>query len=132
MGGYRSMFLGALDERVKAACVVGFMSTVRPMTKAHLDTHSFVHFLPGLHACLDWPDVAALHAPRPLLVQQCSKDRLFPPAAMKDSVEKIGKIYEKAGAKGKFSGKFYDEPHRFTKKMQDEAFDWFDKELKGD
>jgi dienelactone hydrolase len=130
MGGYRSMFLAALDDRVKAACVVGFMSTVRPMIKAHLDTHSNVHFLPGLHAYLDWPDVVALHAPKPLLVQQCSKDKLFPLAAMKESVEKIEAIYKKAGAKDQFSGRFYDEPHRFTKKMQDEAFDWFDKQLK--
>ena len=43
----------------RPACVVGFMSTVRPMIKAHIDTHSFVHFLPGLHRYLDLPDVAA-------------------------------------------------------------------------
>ena len=48
---------------------------------------------------------------------------------MKESVEKIAAIYEKAGVKDQFSGRFYDEPHRFTKAMQDEAFDWFDKQL---
>ena len=101
------------------------------MTKAHLDTHSNVHFVPGLHAYLDWPDVAALHAPRPLMVQQCSQDRLFPLDAMKESVEKIEAIYKKAGAKGEFVGRFYDEPHRFTKKMQEEAFAWLDRHLLG-
>src|SRR5262249_6916709 len=55
MGGYRSFFLAGLDERIAAACVVGFMSTVRPMIQSHVDTHSFVHFLPGLHQYLDWP-----------------------------------------------------------------------------
>ena len=79
MGGYRSLFLAALDERIAAACVTGFMSTVRPMMRAHLDIHSWVHFLPGLHQYLDWPDVATLAAPRPLLVQQCAHDTLFPP-----------------------------------------------------
>jgi dienelactone hydrolase len=68
MGGYRSLFLAALDERIRAACVVGFMSTVAPMIRAHLDTHSNVHFIPGLHRYLDWPDVVSLHAPNPLLV----------------------------------------------------------------
>src|SRR6476660_5776496 len=109
------MFLSALDERIRAGCVVGFMSTVRPMMKAHIDTHSWVHFLPGLHRALDLPDVASLTAPRSLLVQQCAKDRLFPAGAMKDAVEHIDAVYRKAGAKGKFEGRFYDEPHRFSR-----------------
>jgi hypothetical protein len=129
MGGYRAIYLSALDERIAAGCVVGFLSTVRPMIKAHLDTHSWVHFLPGLHRGMDLPDVASLAAPRALLVQQCSQDRLFPPAGMKEAVEKIAAVYEKAGVKGKFRGDFHDVPHRFTRKMQDEAFDWFDRQL---
>jgi dienelactone hydrolase len=131
MGGYRSCYLAALDERIRAACVTGFMSSVRPMMKAHIDTHSWVHFLPGLHRYLDLPDVASLHAPQPLLVQQCSKDQLFPPAGMKESVEKIAAVYDKAGVKDRFTARFYDEPHHFTKAMQDDAFDWFDGHLKG-
>jgi dienelactone hydrolase len=129
MGGYRAMFLAALDDRVRAACVTGFMSTVRPMLKAHIDTHSWVHFLPGLHRFLDWPDVAALAAPRALLVQQCAQDRLFPPTGMKDAVDRIAPVYEKAGARQRFAGRFYDVPHRFTKAMQDDAFAWLDRHL---
>lgn len=131
MGGYRTMFLAALDERIKAACITGFMSTVQPMIKAHVDTHSNIHFIHGLHRYLDWPDVASLHAPMPLLVQQCSQDRLFPLQGMKDSLTKIAKVYEKAKCKEQFSGRFYDAPHQFTTTMQDEAFEWFDKQLKG-
>jgi dienelactone hydrolase len=130
MGGYRTAFLAGLDERIAAACVVGFMSTVRPMIRAHLDTHSFVHFVPGLHRWLDLPDVVSLMAPKPLLVQQCAQDLLFPPAGMKEAVEKIAAVYAKAGVKERFSGRFYEEPHRFTIKMQDEAFAWLDEQLK--
>jgi len=32
--------LTAMDERIKAACVVGFMSSMPPMLKSHIDTHS--------------------------------------------------------------------------------------------
>jgi hypothetical protein len=131
MGGYRAIYLTALDERIKAGCVVGFMSTVAPMIQAHLDTHSWVHFLPALHRFLDWPDVASLAAPRSLMVQQCSQDRLFPPTGMKDAVEKIAAVFERAGAKDHFVGRFYDVPHRFTKPMQEDAFAWFDRELVG-
>ncbi|MBY0523217.1 MAG: alpha/beta hydrolase family protein [Gemmataceae bacterium] len=131
MGGWRTSFLAGLDERISAACVVGFMSTMKPMIKSHLDTHSFVHFVPGLHRYLDLPDVASMMAPKPLMVQQCSKDGLFPLSGMKESLDKIAAIYKKAGVKDRFDGRFYDEPHKFTKPMQDDAFTWFDKQFKG-
>jgi dienelactone hydrolase len=130
MGGHRSLFLAGLDDRIAAACVTGFLSTVRPMIRAHLETHSFVHFVPHLHRYLDLPDVVALRAPKPLLVQQCSQDRLFPPEGMKASVEKIGAIYAKAGAAERFTGRFYDMPHIFNRAMQDDALAFFDRHLK--
>ncbi len=130
MGGYRTLFLAALDTRIKAACVAGFMSTVHPMMKAHVDTHSFIHFLPGLHRYLDWPDVSTLTAPRNLFVLQCKKDGLFPLKGMEDSLTKIARGYEKAGVKDNFLGRFYDVPHRFTKAMQDDAFKWMNERLK--
>jgi hypothetical protein len=129
MGGYRAMYLTALDERIAAGCVVGFMSTVRPMMRAHLDTHSWVHFLPELHRHLDWPDLASLAAPRALLVQQCSQDQLFPLAGMRAAVAKIAAVYAKGGFKERFSGRCYDVPHRFSRAMQDEAFAWLDGHL---
>lgn len=130
LGGWRTIFLAGMDERIAAACVVGFMSTVAPMIERHIDTHSFAHFVPGLHQHLDLPDVVSLLAPKPLLVQQCKQDGLFPLAGMEASVEKIAKVYEKAGVKDKFSGRFYDVPHRFDVAMQDEAFGWLDKQLR--
>ena len=130
MGGYRSFYLAGLDERIAAAVVVGFMSTVKPMLQAHIDTHSFVHFILGVHQYLDWPDVVSMMAPKPLFVQQCSQDRLFPLSGMQESLEKIGKVYEKAGVKDQFTGKFFEAPHILNKVMQDEAFAWFDKQLK--
>jgi hypothetical protein len=130
MGGYRTIYLAALDERIKAACIVGFMSTVRPMIHAKIDTHSWIHFLPGLHPWLDLTDVAALHAPHALMVQQCRQDRLFTLEGMEESLVNIAAAYKKAGVPERFEGKMYDEPHRFSRGMQDEAFAFFDRRLK--
>jgi hypothetical protein len=130
MGGYRTAYLAGLDERIAAACVVGFMSTVGPMIQAHVDTHSWVHFLPTLHRYLDLPDVVSMMAPKPLFVQQCRQDRLFPLEGMTESLTKIAGVYEKAKVKDRFVGKFYDMPHVFSRDMQDEAFDWLDRQLK--
>jgi len=129
-GGYRSFFLAGMDDRISAACVVGFMSTVKPMARLHIDTHSWVHFVPTLHRYLDWPDIVAMRAPKPLLVLQCRRDGLFPLQGMQESVEKIAAIYAKAGASDRFIGRFYDVPHQFNVEMQEDAFRWFDEHLK--
>jgi dienelactone hydrolase len=130
LGGYRSLFLAGLDDRIAAGCVVGFMSTVRPMIQRHMDTHSFVHFVPALHRYLDFPDVVGLRVPRPLLVQQCSRDALFPPEGMRQAVEKLEAIYAKAGAADRFTARFYPTPHQFGIAMQEDAFAWLDRHLK--
>jgi predicted esterase len=129
MGGYRATYLMALDERVKAGCIVGFMSTILPMLKAHIDTHSWVHFLPGLHQYLDLPDVASLAMPRALMVQQCSQDRLFTLDGMRESVSQIQAAYEKSGYRSAFAAKFYDAPHQFTLPMQEDAISWLSQNL---
>jgi dienelactone hydrolase len=129
-GGWRSLFLAGLDDRIAAACVVGFMSTVKPMIRRHMDTHSFVHFVASLHRRLDLPDVVALRAPKPLLVLQCRRDGLFPLEGMEASVEKLQAIYRKAGAAKQFEGRFFDVPHIFDRPMQEVAFDWFDRNLR--
>jgi dienelactone hydrolase len=125
-GGWRSLFLSGLDDRIRAGCVVGFMSTVKPMIRRHMDTHSFVHFVPGLHRLMDLPDVVALRAPQPLLALQCRRDGLFPLSGMEESVKKIAAIYAKARAGDRFTARFYDLPHIFNPAMQDDAFAWFD------
>ncbi len=130
MGGDRTNYLAALDDRIQCAVLVGWMSTLRPMIKAYVNTHSFMHFLPGLTRFLDLPDVAGCTAPRPLMVQQCERDGLYPLDGMKESLEKIAAIYRKAGAESRFEGRFYGHPHLFSVKMQEEAFDWLDRWLK--
>lgn len=129
MGGYRSAYLAAMDERIKAACVVGFMSSMQPMLKSHVDTHSWIHFLPGLHRLMDLPELVSLTAPRALFVQQCSQDRLFPLSGMQSSVKRIAELYQASESTNQFLGRFYDEPHRWTIAMQDEAFSWLDEKL---
>ena len=85
MGGYRTDFLAALEDRIQCAVSVGWMSALRPMIRSHVDTHSFIHFLPGLARFLDLPDLIGCMVPKPLMVQQCSRDELYPMEGMKES-----------------------------------------------
>ena len=89
-----------------------------------------MHFLPGLHPWLDLTDVAALHAPHALMVQQCRKDGLFTLDGMEESLRQIGAAYAKAGVADKYVGRMYDAPHQFSLAMQEDAFAFFDRHLK--
>lgn len=132
MGGDRTDYLAGLDERIACAVSVGWMSTLREMLPHHVDTHSFMHFLPGLTHFLDLPDLLGCMVPKPLMVQLCSKDGLYPLSGMEKSRDKLQAIYEKAGTPERFNGKFFDQPHIFSRQMQAEAFDWLDRWLRPD
>lgn len=130
MGADRTNHLAALDGRIQCAVTVGWMSTLKPMIKAHIDTHSFSHFLPGLARYMDLPDMVGAMAPKPLMVQQCLQDGLYPLEGMREAADKLERIYQIAGASENYSVKWYGRPHVFDAEMQEDAFDWFDRHLK--
>jgi dienelactone hydrolase len=128
IGGLRVAHLIAADPRIKAASVTGWMTEFAQQLRNHA-RHTWMAFTPGLYRFLDLPDAAALHAPGALLVQQCRRDTLYPLAAMQAAVDKLGRIYAKAGIAERFRGTFYDEPHSFKPAAQDETFAWLDRWL---
>ena len=128
-GGLRAACLAAADPRIKAACVVAWMSTLGEMLPRHARRHTWMAWTPGLRASLDLPDAAALTAPGALLVQQCARDTLFPMEGMRGAVDKLERVYVKAGVPGRFRGTFHDQPHSFPPPMQAEAFAWLERWL---
>ena len=129
MGGFRTTHLCGLDERIKCAVIAGFMSSYTPMLKAHILTHTWINYVPGFYKYLDFPDVASIMVPKPLMVQHCSKDDLFPLEGMKASSDKIAEIYRLNNAADKFESRFFDRPHMFSEEMQEIALEWMEKWL---
>lgn len=129
IGGFRTAMLAAADARIKVASVTGWMTEFAQQLRNHLFHHTWMVYLPGLYRELDLPDVAGLAAPGPLLVQQCQRDLLYPMSGMRAAVEKLQRIYAKAGIPERFRGSFYDVPHSFLPDMQEEAFAWLDRWL---
>ena len=128
-GGLRAAFLAAADPRIRATCVAAWMSTLGEMVPAHARRHTWMAWTPGLRGSLELPDAAALTAPGALLVQQCARDTLFPMEGMRAAVDRLERIYAKAGIPERFRGAFYDAPHAFTPAMQDDAFAWLERWL---
>ena len=125
VGGYRSFLLAALDQRIKAAVDVGWMTSFGSQVKQHvINTVGLSFHINGLYRYLDLPDLAALIAPRAVLVINGSQDRLFALDGVKTAFDKIGRCYGKAGASGRSRCRLYDAPHEFNLEMQAEAWDW--------
>ena len=127
-GGLRAMHLAALDPRVKASVVVGWMASFPAQLKSYLDfSIGFAELVPGLYHHLDYPDIAALAMPAAQLAINGRKDGLFEPAGVQASFDKLAACYHKAGIPDRFRGSWYDTAHEFNLTMQAEAWAWLKK-----
>lgn len=128
-GGLRTVLMGGLDERIRCAVCVGFMSTWRDFLLNTSYTHTWMLYVPLLPAELDFPEILGLRAPLPALVLNDNDDPLYTLPEMKRANEMLREVYRKAGDAEKYRGSFYPGPHKFDLPMQEEAFAWFDRWL---
>lgn len=130
VGGFRSCHLAALDDRIKAAVAVGWMTSFPTQLKKNIIyTIGHTMLVPGLYRHLDYPDVTALAMPSALLVINGSKDTLFAPEGVRAAFAKLTACWQKAGVPDKLRVRLYDAPHEFNAEMQQEAWDWLRKWL---
>lgn len=137
-GGMRTVYMGGLDPRIKCAVCVGFMTTWKDFVLNKSFTHTWMAYVPLLPNELDFPEILGLRVPMATLVLNDSDDTLYTLPEMQRADSILGEVYKKASltdgqanASDKYKCSFYPGPHKFDSKMQTEAFDWFDKWLKG-
>ena len=128
-GGMRTVFMAGLDPRIKCAVSVGFMTTWKDFVLNKSYNHTWMVYVPLLPNELDFPEILSLRAPLPSLILNDEDDDLYTPAEMKRADKILAEVYQKAGAPDRYKCSFYPGPHKFDKKMQAEAFEWFDKWL---
>jgi dienelactone hydrolase len=129
VGGLRTAYLTGLDERISCACVVGMMTTWRDYLLNKCFTHTWMIYIPGLAPDLDYPEIAGLAAPKPVLVLSCNQDALFTVPEMQRADQMLTEVYAKTGGPDRYRTSFYEGGHKFDLAMQAEAFAWFDKWL---
>lgn len=130
MGGHRTAWLSALDDRVKCAVVVCWMARHREMIEHKISNIHWMWNVPDLHHAMDYPDVVSLSAPKPLMVMHGTKDPLFPLETGQKGLDIVRHVYEKAGSETNFSPKLYNTIHEFNIQMQSDAYSWLDEKLK--
>lgn len=129
-GGMRTVFMGGLEDRIKCAVCVGFMTTWKDFVLEKSYTHTWMTYVPILPNELDFPEILGLRAPLPTLVLNDNEDPLYTLPEMKRADSILADVYKKAKAADKYKCSYYPGPHKFDIAMQKEAFDWFDKWLK--
>ena len=129
-GGMRTVFMGGLDPRIKCAVCVGFMTTWNDFVLHKSFTHTWMTYVPISPKELDFPEILSLRAPLPTMVLNDIDDGLYTMPEMEKADKILRAVFEKANAADKYQRSFHPGPHKFDRKMQAEAFDWFDKWLK--
>lgn len=129
-GGMRTVFMGGLDPRIKCAVCVGFMTTWKDFVLNRSSSHTWMTFVPILPNELDFPEILGLRTPLATLVLNTEEDHLYTIEGMKESDKILKHVFQKAGATEKYRGSFHPGGHKFDRKMQSEAFNWYDRWLK--
>jgi dienelactone hydrolase len=127
VGGWRTTFLAALDSRIKAACIACWMTSFRYLIPHHEVWVVPSGMVPGLLNYLDYPDLASVMMPTPLLVVHGQRDELFPPEGVKAAFATIGQCYSTIGKPERFKTYIFDGPHKYPLEAQRLMIDWFDR-----
>jgi dienelactone hydrolase len=128
-GGMRTVFLGGLDERIRCAIPVGFMTTWRDFLLDKCFTHTWMTYVPLLPKYLDFPEIAALRAPAALMMLTSNEDPLFTLSEVQRADAMMKDVFKRAGAPDNYRAKYYPGGHKFDREMQKDAFAWFDEHL---
>ncbi len=110
-GGTCTVFASALDTRVKAAMVSGYLNTFRSCIMSI--AHCIDNYVPGILNWAEMYDIAGLIAPRPLFSEAGESDPIFPIAASVESFHRVKAVYEVFGAGDQVQQETFNGPHQF-------------------
>ena len=96
-GATCTLFLAAIDDRVRAAIVACYLSSWRSAHRLPWNMCGS-QILPGQIGAIEHLDVAALIAPRALLAENGIEDILFPVDAARETVASLQRVYGHLGA----------------------------------
>lgn len=123
-GAMQSLYLSALDERIHASFLSGYMYGFRD-SLLQMNRNCSCNYVPHLMEHFDMGDIASLIAPRRLMIQSCREDRLAGArglANVQEQVDIIRANYAVIGNTENVQQDIEDGPHHLdTRHLQDIA-----------
>ena len=131
-GGAYSWWIAAIDERIKCAVPVAGIATLRNhVIDGCVEGHCDCMFMVNKHKW-DYATVAALVAPRPLLISNTDKDRIFPLDGVVEIHGQVRHIYDLYEEPRQLGLHITEGPHKDTQELRVHAFRWMNRFLKND
>src|SRR5712691_5744423 len=110
-GGTTTLLAAALEPRIRAAMVSGYLITFRDSVGSLV--HCIDNYVPGILTWAEMHDIAGLIAPRPLFVESGEKDAIFPIQASIESFNRVREVYELFGAADQAEQEVFPAEHSF-------------------
>ena len=138
LGGHNTLFLAAVDTRIKAAVTSCGFCTFPTYYNGDLRGWSQYRYMPrietvfGMDAAkmpFDFDGVLAAIAPRGVFVSAPTRDANFSLEGTKDAIDKARAVFALHGASDKLLALHPDAEHSFPKEARDAAYDALDKWL---
>jgi len=130
-GGAYTWMITALDDRIKcAAPLAGMADGQSHMLDGVIDSHCDCNFFINLYRW-DFPQVAALAAPRPLLIGGTDADTLFHLPVTLRIYDQVRRLYDFYEASNQLGLVIAPGPHDETPELQVGVMRWFNRHLKG-
>lgn len=111
-GGTITLFGAAMDERIKACLISGYLCTFYASILSV--AHCIDNYVPGILQWAEMNDVAGLIAPRPLMAESGDIDNIFPVEATKKSFAEVKRVYDVLGAGDRVHHQVFSGPHEFN------------------
>lgn len=129
-GGAYSWWVAALDERIKAAAPTAGVTSLRNhVVGGCVEGHCDCMYYVNTHRW-DFDRMAALVAPRPLLICNTDKDAIFPIDGVFTLYQNVRRVYTLLGAEANIGLQVAEGPHKDLQPLNNGAFHWFERFLK--
>ena len=132
MGAYRAWMLSALSDDIKASASVCWMVTTDEQMSfkySRTENGGFANCFPGLRRWMDYPHVASIACPKPMLFINGSQDKLFPVAGVEKAFQIMHETWESQGAGDKIETELWEIPHSCGLRCQQRVLEFFKKYL---
>ena len=130
MGAYRAWMLAALSDKIAAAASICWM-TVTDVQMSVKDKKreygGFANCIPALRQWLDYPHIASIACPKPMLFINGTRDHLFPVDGTQSAFSVMHDVWRSQNVDSALETELWDVPHSCGKALQQRALEFFNK-----
>lgn len=132
MGAYRAWMLAVLSDRITASASVCWMVTTDEQMSFKYDrteNGGFANCIPGLRRWMDYPHIASIACPKPMLFINGKQDKLFPVPGVEKAFSIMHNVWSSQKTDDCLETELWDIPHSCGLKAQKRVLDFFKKHL---